>query len=179
MSCPKTIKTSQFSVPSKTVTRLLVGRLAARKWFVIAMPFVLLATAGLCFDNAFYFVALMYLFLIVPTLVMIAYFNEILRVSAIKSTYAQSVIINLDCDCVTVSYAPITDTDSPVNIDLSDQEYKVDIIRNTFFTARHILIRTAPHDYIIIPMNALESADLLELGYFCNGANSPTTPAPR
>lgn len=109
----------------------------------------------------------MFLFLVVPTLVMIAYFNEILRLSAIRSTYTQTVTINLSVRHITVSYAPVDDGDTPVRIDLSPREYTVDFIRHTRFTPKHILILTAPHEYLIIPTDALDPADLLAFESAC------------
>lgn len=166
MPCHKTITTAPFAIERRTLTRLLTRRLAARRWFAVALPFMILLAVGICLDTAYVFVALMYLFLIVPTLVMISYFNEILRVSAIRSTYTQTVTIIPEENRLTVIYNDIKDNENRARIDLSAREYTVNLVKNTIFTAKHILIRTARHEYIIIPTNAFEQSDLLEFESF-------------
>ncbi len=74
--------TAIFSISPGTYVRTILGIWASQWWWAILIPPASLATLGVVLNPAFYYIALMLLFLIYPGVLVLIYFNYALTPEA-------------------------------------------------------------------------------------------------
>lgn len=100
------ILTSKFSIRPSVHARLALARRSARFWMALALPFLILIVAGFYYDIRLLYVAAIILFILFPTLALIAWYSLLSRPSAVNATFPQTVKFNRD-DEITVRYYPL------------------------------------------------------------------------
>lgn len=152
------ITTAQYTLSASVLVRTVMRRMALRWWWTVTLPVAVLFSLGVAVDAAYAVTALMVIFIVVPTLLMIAYFNVMLRPEAIRTVMRQHAVISWPDLTVTYSPQPVTDPDTgesrtpatpaPRHIDITK-------CRATFLSRGHMVIEVTTTDYVIIPASSM------------------------
>lgn len=146
MSYP--ISSDLFSVTPATYARVAVSRLAGRWWWLVILPPITFSIIALS-DAAYIFAAMIWIFMLLPPAIMIAYYNYLLTPEAAMLSRRHKVTVESDGP-LTISF-PATDdedTNSPediiiLNSEIEDIQYKKD--------SMVLIIRKSTLKFLIIP----------------------------
>ncbi|MBD5365873.1 MAG: hypothetical protein HDR82_02470 [Bacteroides sp.] len=109
------VTTDVITVSPATYARAAMSRLAERLWWVAALPAVAFALAAF-HDAAYLFAAFIWLLMLVPPAMMVAYYSYLLKPETAALTRPYSVTINNYG--VTVTFEPIDEDEHPLHADI-------------------------------------------------------------
>ncbi|MCM1094006.1 MAG: hypothetical protein NC421_08630 [Lachnospiraceae bacterium] len=105
------ITTEPFKVEASTLTGIIMRQWIKKHILILSLPPVILLFFGTLFDLRLVIVALMYIFVIIPPIMMIVYFYHAMSPEARYSLLPHTV--SCDSEGLHINYLPIDDTSLP------------------------------------------------------------------
>lgn len=118
------ILTSRFSVTPTVHARLALARRSVRFWMAVAAPLLILIIAGFYYDTRLLYVAAAVTFILIPTLLLIAWYSLLTRQSAINGMFPQSVLFGHDRE-ISVRYYPLPTSADKDTTDSKEHTHRV------------------------------------------------------
>lgn len=108
---PEELTTGYFTVTPATYARLSLLHKSAMFWMALALPLLILIIAGFIYDTRLLYVAAVVIFILFPTLLLIAWQSLLTRPDAIHAMFPHQVQFNHD-DEICIRYTPLPTPDS-------------------------------------------------------------------
>lgn len=108
------MKSDVITVTPATYARAAISRLASRRWWVAVVPMCAFAVASL-WDTAYIFAAMIWLLMLLPPALMIAYYSYLLKPHAAMLSRPHRVEVS-DTGDITVTFEPVELTDPDGNV---------------------------------------------------------------
>lgn len=146
------ITSEVITVTPATYARAAMARLAGRWWWVAVAPMAMFLVASL-WDTAYLFAAFIWLLMLLPPALMIAYYSYLLKPEAASMARPHRVTITPDGQ-LTVDFEPLDDN-TPANHQAIT--FPAEKLLNIIERNEHIELnyRDNPIDLLIIPFAAL------------------------
>lgn len=155
----KTASTAIFSIPASAYVRNVITIWLQRYGLLMLLPFLIIAVLGFTVDTAFFFVALMLLFLLYPAVLMMVYYNYALTTEARAEITAHDVTFTSGRLRIR-RYRTVRDKDSdtPRHILESEDSVPASDIRGISFQRRYMLLRLVGKkiSIMLIPLDSIE-----------------------
>lgn len=137
-------------------------RRAARFWMAGALPLLLLLVLGCAYDVRLIFVAAAVLFIIFPTLLLMAWYSLLSRPWAVASLSLQRVTFHPEGD-IEVEYLPTDVADIPLR--MPDNLFiPAEKVGRAYISGDYIAVSYADNRDLMIPLSAFgSSADVAEV----------------
>ncbi len=157
---PCAITSEVITVTPATYARAAMTRLAARWWWVAVSPMTIFLIASI-HDPAYLFAAFIWLLMLLPPALMIAYYSYLLKPEAASMACPHRVTISPE-GTITVTFEPAdSELPSPVHPDIIlPKENLTDITEKT--TQTELTYRNAPLDILIIPHETIGDVQICE-----------------
>lgn len=147
------ISTAPFRISSTTYIRLIMKRWFSRYLLLFLAALVAFAVMGFAVNAAFFIVALIFIFIISPTALMIVYYYYGLTPRIVMlSSFPVTLSLKLSSDSVTVKTAP--DDRPPYEFDIPVARIKEINPGDTFDS---IVYDSSPSGFVLIDKNAFPS----------------------
>lgn len=147
------ISTAPFRISSTTYIRLIMKRWFSRYLLLFLAALVAFAVMGFAVNAAFFIVALIFIFIISPTALMIVYYYYGLTPRIVMlSSFPVTLSLKLSSDSVTVRTAP--DDRPPYEFDIPVARIKEINPGDTFDS---IVYDSSPSGFVLIDKNAFPS----------------------
>lgn len=150
------ITTDIYNLNTDTFIRESMKNFLSRNWWWIAFPVIISIIIGIGIDTRFLFISAMIIFLIIPTTLMIVYFNQVLSTDARKHIIPRYITID---ESSIIIFFTNPDPDNHEYI-LPDNETVplTDIISLSVNRQNIIITFTGGNNrFIIIPSNAFKN----------------------
>ena len=150
------IVTEPFRVPRRVYESYVARRWAARYWWTIAIPVAAAATAAaLTGDVRWVLVSLMYLFIITPGIISMAYFRYLLTPAA-RLTALEKRLVIVPGREVRIEY--VADEQSSRASLPPNETMAWESVKDIRYSGRYYVIRLAPRPYprfLLVPRAAV------------------------
>lgn len=142
------IETLPYRISSSRYFSIIFRKLFKKWWSVVLLSFVMMI-AITCYELRFGIVLLMVIFLVVPLIVLLVYYNYALRPEAFYSVVEKTAIIGEDgIDCIyDEQYRKVLSWDKVTRVVLAKDAYH---------------IYTGSHTYFYVPKDAFAEVDMLQ-----------------
>lgn len=165
------ITTKIYNLTTTVFIRESMKRFLLHNWWWIAIPVVGSIIIGIAIDTRFLFISAMIVFLIIPTILMIVYFNRALSIDARKHIISKYITIN---ESSVKTYFINPDPDNMKYILPENETMPLTDIVDLSVDKQNMVIRFVGDDnrFIIIPLNAFnndaEMAHAIDIIYSVN-----------
>ncbi|MDE7385941.1 MAG: DUF4097 domain-containing protein [Muribaculaceae bacterium] len=150
------VTTDVITVSPATYARAAMSRLAERLWWVAVLPAVAFALAAF-HDAAYLFAAFIWLLMLVPPAVMVAYYSYLLKPETAALSRPHRVTI--DSHGVTVTFEAVDGDEHPLHADiyLTNNNLRTVIEKGDHLELDYT--RQSPLPMLIIPYSAFAQGD--------------------
>ncbi|MCM1450195.1 MAG: hypothetical protein NC082_07620 [Clostridiales bacterium] len=146
------IKSETITISPATYARAAMSKLAARRWWIAVIPMTLFGIASF-WDKAYIVAALIWLLMLLPPALMMAYYSYLLKPEAAAMSRPHHVIINPDRSITIQFDNPDEESDlSIAEMTLDGKNIENIIERNTHIELSY---NNSPLQLLIIPFESL------------------------